>query len=128
MTGGIITLYKIYFYKDRSGKEPIIDYMKELAGKKDKDSRIKLNKIQDYIEALSVYGTSIGEPYIKHLDGEIWELRPLRDRILFVAWDKGSFVMLHQFMKKTQKTPTREIEKAKRELADLKERGLDNES
>jgi phage-related protein len=30
-------------------------------------------------------------------------------------------------MKKTQKTPTREIEKAKRELADLIERGMDNE-
>lgn len=30
-------------------------------------------------------------------------------------------------MKKTQKTPAREIEKAKKELADLKERGIDNE-
>ena len=28
----------------------------------------------------------IGEPFIKHLEGEIWELRPLRDRILFAAW------------------------------------------
>jgi len=31
-------------------------------------------------------GTMIGEPFIKHLEGEIWELRPLRDRILFAAW------------------------------------------
>jgi phage-related protein len=30
-------------------------------------------------------------------------------------------------MKKTQKTPAREIEKAKRELADLIERGTNNE-
>ncbi|MCM1063799.1 MAG: type II toxin-antitoxin system RelE/ParE family toxin [Eubacterium sp.] len=127
MAGRIITVHEVYFYKDRNGKEPVIDYMRKLARKKDKDSRIKLNKVQDYIEALKVYGITIGEPYIKHLDGEIWELRPLRDRILFVAWNKGSFVMLHQFMKKTQKTPAREIEKAKRELADLKERGLDNE-
>jgi len=37
------------------------------------------------------------------------------------------FVLLHHFMKQTQKTPTREIEQAKRELADLKERGLDHE-
>ncbi len=29
------------------------------------------------------HGTAAGEPYVKHLDGEIWELRPLRDRILF---------------------------------------------
>lgn len=120
-------MYKIYFYRDKSGKQPVIDYMAELKKKKDKDSRIKLNKINDYIQALSVYGTVIGEPYIKHLDGDIWELRPLRDRILFVAWNDGGFVMLHHFMKKTQKTPAREIEKAKRELADLKERGMNDE-
>lgn len=60
----------------------------------------------------------------KHLDGEIWELRPLRDRILFVCRVGGGYVLLHHFMKKTQKTPAREIEKAKRELADLIERGV----
>ena len=116
-------MHKIYFYKDSAGKEPVAEYIAELAVKKDKDSRIKLNKIRDYIKLLSEYGTQAGEPYIKHLDGEIWELRPLRDRILFVAWINGSYVLLHQFMKKTQKTPAKEIEKAKRELADLQERG-----
>ncbi len=116
-------MHKIYFYKDSNGNQPVAEYIAELAGKNDKDSRIKLNKIRDYIKLLSEYGTQAGEPYIKHLDGEIWELRPLRDRILFVAWINGSYVLLHQFMKKTQKTPAREIEKAKRELADLKERG-----
>ncbi len=120
-------MYKVYFYKNRSGKEPVKDYIAELAGRKDKDSRVKLNKIRDYIKALSEYGTQIGEPYVKHLDGDIWELRPLRDRILFVAWNGGSFVLLHHFKKKTQKTPAREIEKAKRELADLNERGRNNE-
>ena len=98
-----------------------------MAAKKDKDSRIKLNKIRDYMKTLSVYGTQAGEPYINHLEGEIWELRPLRYRILFVAWVNGSYVLLHQFMKKTQKTPAREIEKAKRELADIVERGIDYE-
>lgn len=122
-----MALYEIHFYKDKSGRQPVIDYMAELKRKKDKDSRIKLNKINDYIQALSVYGTVIGELYIKHLDGDIWELRPLRDRILFVAWNGSGFVLLHHFMKKTQKTPAREIEKAKRELADLKERGINNE-
>ena len=115
-------MHKVHFYRDRSGKEPVAEYIADLAGKKDKDSRIKLNKIRDYIRILSEYGTQAGEPYIKHLDGEIWELRPLRDRILFVGWVNGSYVLLHQFMKKTQKTPASEIEKAKRELADLIER------
>lgn len=120
-------MHTIFFYRSRDGKRPVADYIRELAEKKDKDSRIKLHKIQDYIKALSVYGLQLREPYIKHLDGEIWELRPLRDRIFFVAWHDGSFVLLHSFMKKTQKTPAREIEQAKRELADLIERGIDNE-
>lgn len=115
-------MYKIYFYKDKNGNEPVAEYIMELSNKKDKANRIKLNKIRDYIKVLSDYGIQAGEPYLKHLDGDIWELRPLRDRILFVGWKNGSFVLLHQFMKKTQKTPKREIEKAKRELSDLIER------
>ena len=44
-----------------------------------------------------------------------------------MAWLDGSFVLLHHFVKKTQKTHRREIEKAKRELKDIKERGLSDE-
>ena len=117
-------MHEIYFYKDKDGKEPVLEYLTDLAQRKDKDSRIKLNKINDYIEMLSQYGTHAGEPYIKHLEGEIWELRPLRDRILFVGWLNGSYILLHYFHKKTQKTPKREIDKAKRELADIIERGI----
>jgi len=96
--------------------------MRELAGNKDKDSRIKLDKIAQYVKVLEEKGTRAGEPFVKHLDGEIWEMRPIRDRILFAAWVEDSFVLLHCFLKQTQKTPQREISKAKRELADFKER------
>lgn len=120
-------MHNIYFYRDKNGNEPVAEYIAKLSNKKDKDSRINLNKIRDYIKTLSIYGTQAGEPYIKHIDGEIWELRPLRNRILFVCWINGGYVLLHQFMKTTQKTPTREIEKAKRELADLIERGIKHE-
>ena len=44
-----------------------------------------------------------------------------------MAWLDGSFILLHHFVKKTQKTPRIEIEKAKRELKDLKERGVSDE-
>lgn len=120
-------MYKIYFYKDRRGKQPAYEYLQALAAKKDKDSRIKLNKHNDYLQALAEYGLKLGEPYIKHLQGELWELRPLRDRSLFAAWEDNGFVILHSFVKKTQKTPRREIEKAFSELADLKERWRKNE-
>ncbi len=121
------TKYSIYFYKNKQGEEPVRKYLYELAKNKDKDSRIKLNKIRDYVKILEIYGTRAGEPYIKHIDGDIWELRPLRDRIFFVAWINNSFVLLHQFMKKTQKTPKREIKQAQKEYEDLKKRGFDIE-
>ena len=68
------------------------------------------------------------ENYVKHLEEEIWELRPLRDRILFAGSIEGRYVLLHHFMKKTQKTPKREIEKAKKELEDFRKRSGLNES
>jgi phage-related protein len=121
-------MYEIYFYKDSRGNRPVWDYLEKLKAESNKDSRIKYNKNLEYLQALQKYGTMVGVPYVKHLDGDIWELRPLRDRILFAAWVDNSFVLLHVFMKETQKTPRREIEKAKRELKDIIERGLDYES
>ena len=53
-------MYEIYFYKDKNGKEPVKEYIAGLAAKKDKDSRIKLNKIMDYVKTLSEYGTRAG--------------------------------------------------------------------
>ena len=120
-------MYDIIFYRDKNGKSPIADYLRELVAKGDKDSRIKANKINDYIEYLAREGQNAKEPYIKHIDGEIWELRPIRDRILFTAWKDNKFVLLHHFVKKTQKTPQREIDRAKNNLADFKERSYINE-
>ena len=119
-------MYQVRFYRDKNGKSSVEEDVLELASRRDKDSRIRLNKIRDYIKVLSEYGTRCGEPYVKHLEDNIWELRPLRDRILFAAWDGEKFVLLHHFMKQTQKTPRREIEQAKRELEDFKRRSEDN--
>ena len=121
-------MHQIIFYVDRRGKSPLLDYIAELEASKSKDSRIRLTKIREYVKALSLNGTFLPETYVKHLDGEIWELRPISDRILFAGWVEGSFVLLHSFVKKTQKTPKREIEQAKRELADFKERSKDGKA
>ena len=115
-------MYEIVFYEDSKGNSPVRDYTNKLAFRHDKDSRIKFRQIKRHIEFLVERGTRIGEPVVKHVRGEIWELRPLRDRILFAAWVGDSFVLLHQFLKDTQKTPIAEIEKAERELEDFKER------
>ena len=120
-------MFRVYFYKDKKGKQPVLDYLKRLSKKKDKNSRINFEKMNDYIEILRQYGTHAGQPYIKHIEDDIWELRPLRNRILFAAWHDKGFVLLHHFMKMTQKTPVKEIEKAKREYKDLLERSKSDE-
>lgn len=120
-------MYEIYFYKDKSGRAPVLEYLRELSGRNDKDSRIKAQKIGDYIEILREYGIQAGEPYIKHLTGDIWELRPIRDRILFATWNGSGFVLLHCFVKKTQKTPAREIQRAKKNLIGYRERSDSDE-
>jgi phage-related protein len=120
-------VFNIVFYKDRKGKTPVLDYITALTKSSNKDGRINANKIYDYVDVLREVGTAAGEPYIKRLDGEIWELRPIRSRILFAAWDGDSFILLHHFTKKTQKTPQKEIDQAKRELTDWTERGKDDE-
>jgi len=115
-------MYEIYFYRTRDGKEPVKDFMRELETRTDKASRVTREQIKQYLDYLRALGTRAGPKIVKHLDGEIWELRPNRYRVLFAAWYQGSFLILHTFLKRTQKTPPREIAQAKRELADMKER------
>lgn len=42
-------MYQVYFYKTPNGDQPVLDYLTDLLSKKDKDSCIKANKINDYI-------------------------------------------------------------------------------
>lgn len=79
------------------------------------------------MKLLSLYGARVGEPYVKHIGGALWELRPLRDRIFFFSWDGRWFILLHCFMKKSQKTPRREIEQATRRMDDFIERNRDSD-
>ena len=115
-------MFDIEFYEDRNGKSDIYEYIQQLNKNKSKENRQKLKKINMHIDLLSECGLTLTEPYIKKLDKEIWELRPLRDRILFASWCNNKFVLLSVFMKQTQKTPKSEIDKAKRLLEDYKKR------
>lgn len=119
-------MYEIEFYEDKNGKSEIADFIKELSRKSStrKDSHINFNKIVAYLDLLEEFGTRVGEPVTKHLDGEIWELRPLRNRFLYAYYKDNKFIILHHFIKKTQKTPQRELEQAKKNLADYLERNV----
>ena len=114
-------MFNIIFYKDKKGNEPVKDYIISLKTQKGKDNLIKLHKIQDYLNVLKENGTMAGIPYVKHLDGEIWELRPLKDRVLFFSYNGNNIILLSYFKKMTNKTPKREIEKAKKYMKDYLE-------
>ena len=95
-------------------KERIVELKKQ--AQTNKNSRIQFKKIIEYMEILKRNGTRSGEKYTKHIEGDIWELRPLGDRIFFFIWLANKIVLLHCFQKKSQKTPKKEIEQAKRNL------------
>jgi len=117
-------MYEVEFYLDKNGKSELIEYLDELEKKSttSKTDRINLDKILTYIAALEMYGTRVGQPKIKHIKDDIWELRPISNRILFFYWKDNKFVLLHHFIKKTQKTPAREIDRAQAKLKDFIER------
>ena len=117
-------MFEVEFYEDRQGSQPIKEMLIVLREKArtSKDARIQYEKILTYIVALESYGTRVGKPTVKHIDGDLWELRPLSHRVFFFYWKDNKFVLLHHFIKKTQKTPGKEIEQAKRNLQDFLER------
>lgn len=90
-------MYEIEFYETEDGKCPIWDFLEALRLKAptNKDARIQHKQASLYIELLQQNGTHMNAEITKHLDDGIWELR-----------------------KKSQKTPKREIEKAKAERND----------
>ncbi len=56
----------------------------------------------------------VREPYVKHLEGALWEMRMRgKDgvaRAVYVTASGRRVVVVHVFVKKTQQTPRREIE------------------
>ncbi len=113
-----VIMYEILIFEDKKGHSTVKERISELRKKSstDKKARIALNKILEYMSILERCGTRAGEKFTKHIKGDIWELRPLDNRIFFFYWGNKKIVLLHCFQKKSQKTPQREIEQAERNL------------
>lgn len=113
-------MFKIEFYSTEDGTSELWDFLINLEqkGVRSKDARIQHKQIIMYIQLLEDHGTRLGEKITKHLEEDIWELRPGNNRVLYFYHKDDSYVLLHQFRKKTKKTPRREIEKAKAERDD----------
>lgn len=113
-------MFNIEFYETSDGFSEIRDFLDSLRMKSGsvKDARIQYQQAARCIQLLQDNGTNLPVEIAKHLESEIWELRPGNNRIFFFYYDHGTYVLLHHYLKKTQKTPAREISRAKAEMND----------
>lgn len=78
------------------------------------DMQARFRKI---VELIQGYGLErVHEPHVKHLEGSLWEMRMKGkdgiSRAVYVTAKGQRVVVVRVFVKKTQKTPRREIEVA----------------
>lgn len=121
---GDIILYTISFYEDKNGISDLWQFLEKLRIKAQtsKNARIQYKQITFYIQLLQDNGTNMSENITKHIEENIWELRPGHNRVFYFYFENDTFVLLHHFRKKSQKTPRKEIEKAKKERNDYLDR------
>ncbi len=78
------------------------------------------------LKVLQEQGNRLREPYSKHLEDGIFEVRGKVgsdiSRVLYFFYYGGRIILTNGFIKKTQKTPSGEIEKAKLYRKDFMER------
>ena len=106
---------KVFFYRSDSGNEPVREWLKNLP-----KSHKKI--IGEDIKTVQI-GWPLGMPLVRKLAPNLWEIRiTLKDgiaRIFFTLFDHH-IVLLHGFIKKSQKIPEDELETANRRLQHLR--------
>lgn len=97
--------WKVIYYVSSSGNSPVKDFLDA-----NLKSKVKALRIFSNIEE---YGLLSVIPHIKKLTGtSLWEIRILGEdsiRILYVTRSEKQILLLHAFVKKTNKTPLKEI-------------------
>lgn len=102
--------YKIKFFVDpETGRVPVREYLDDIVDKE----RIKILK---YVDFLREHKGILDEPYSKHIRDKIRELRidfgRNRHRIFYFTFVGKNIILLHAFLKHSDKTPESEITKA----------------
>lgn len=107
-------------FRSERGNEPVADFLSSLPEK----DRVKA---MQQIKLLTEFGVMLKEPYSRQVRGKIRELRTSGKageiRILYFPYKDKTFVLLNAFVKKTQKTPQKEIETAVKRMQNLIESG-----
>ena len=94
----------VRFWKEESGREPVKEWLKSLTKNQRRIMGADLKTVE--------MGWPLGMPLVKNIGKGIWEVRSnFRGgiaRILFMT-HKGNMVLLHAFIKKSQKTPAQDL-------------------
>lgn len=117
--------FTVEYYKKQDGSCPTEEFMNSL----DRKMRAKLLRLQFLLEQ---DGNKLTEPYSKHLEDGIFELRAQQGnniaRTLYFFLVGQRIVITNGFIKKTQKTSKKELELAKKYRAEYMEKeGKKNE-
>ena len=103
-------IFEIEVYEKEDGKCPFNEFLNSLPPK------LQAKLLRD-LDLLEEYGNTLREPFSKHLEDGIFELRTkfASDiiRSLYFFFDGNAIVITHRFVKKQNKTPASEIKKAK---------------
>ncbi len=103
------------FYRSISGNAPVREWLKSLP----RPDRKSIGEDIAYVQ----FKWPIGKPRVDHLHGAVWEVRTsLGNRIArtLFAVEGSTMILLHGFIKKTQKTPASEITLAERRFKEWK--------
>lgn len=106
----------VNFFRTKAGNEPVRDFLRDLTAEDRK-------QIGEDIKTAQL-GWSVGMPLIRKLDIGLWEVRcHINDGIARVVFTVlgDRMVLLHAFVKKSQKTPANDLNTAKARLKQLKE-------
>ena len=108
--------WKVKFYQTQNHKSPVEDWLKGL------DIKTQ-SKIIKNLTLLEKFNLNLKQPYVKPLENKLYEIRTKDSkgiyRIIYFAHTGKQFIMLNGFTKKTQKTPMKEIELAKRRMKEF---------
>jgi len=109
------TPWSIEFYTTARGERPVAAYIASLP--ESEQARIT----QD-IDLLAEFGVALGRPYARHIEGDLWELRPGPHRVFYCIVTGRRCILLCCYRKRSQKAPKREIARALRYMTDWWER------
>lgn len=106
---------RVVFFKTEMGNEPVREWLKSLP----RDDRKTIGEDVKTVQ----FGWPIGMPVVRKIDKDLWEVRSrLQNRIARILFtvDDGVMVLLHGFIKKSQKAPQKDLALAKSRLAQLR--------